>query len=515
MESSDSNTPPERRTLWTDRAVVLSLGVVAALIRLTGLPDLTDNDQSLTASYAADILADGNWAIQTNEAGEFATKPPLFQWIVSLLAIVTGGGLNRAILIAPSILGITGSAMIAHEVARRWFGREPAFYAALMVIASSFGLKYIGLIRVDALFALLVTISALLAWKSWQSGSGWIWFWTVAALATLTKTPLAVPVALAGLAAVPWCRKPALPVLKGLIHPPGPAVFLLLTGGWLFWVWRDAGRPALDRLIVDELVGHVVSAGNRGYFGRGFTRAPEYFLSRFAPWCLVLLVALWRVFRHPSGDDLDRRRERFLAAGVVGGFLLFCLAAKPRPDHLLPLIPFSAVLAGRELGRWLAPWPVKWKQAGFVVVVSAAFIGTWLQYHRFYRSDARVSYTIALRDLAGRVQAVRAPTPSGIPVFYTFDAPFALPYYAEQYNRLSIEEVAELLRSNREDAILAVVNVESVKRSLEQRGEPLSWRILAEVPMPDPFPPVHLFTNCDSMTLPEKGTLRRSGLDGK
>jgi hypothetical protein len=39
-------------------------------------------------------------------------------------------------------------------------------------------------------FAFTVSMAAFLAFRAWNTGRGWIWFWLAAAISTLTKGPL-------------------------------------------------------------------------------------------------------------------------------------------------------------------------------------------------------------------------------------------------------------------------------------------------------------------------------------
>src|SRR6185369_12490229 len=90
-----------------------------------------------------------------------------------------------------------------------------------------------------------VTAAALLAFRAWQRGGGWAWFWALAAAATLTKGPLGLLFAANGLLAAWWERKSPRPhPLRGS-QLPGVGLFLLLAGGWFLLAYWQAGPPLI------------------------------------------------------------------------------------------------------------------------------------------------------------------------------------------------------------------------------------------------------------------------------
>src|SRR5207245_822367 len=95
-------------------------------------------------------------------------------------------------------------------------GLRAAFFGALASMLTTAGLKELGLARTDGVFAFTVTAAALLAFRAWMTGRGWLWFWLMAAAATLAKGPLGLALAGGGLLACWWERRDREPVrLRG------------------------------------------------------------------------------------------------------------------------------------------------------------------------------------------------------------------------------------------------------------------------------------------------------------
>src|SRR5262249_44657975 len=153
---------------------------------------------------------------------------------------------------------------------------------------------------------------ALLAYRAWSSGRGWVWFWLAAAVATLTKGPLGLLLAGEGLCASIWERKIGRPwPIRGR-HALGVGLFLLITGGWFGLAWLHDGPPVVAKLLGKELVGHAITEARGHIPGALFYQPPLYYLARAAPWSVLAYLGLWRVWRRPSSEDTERRFERFL-----------------------------------------------------------------------------------------------------------------------------------------------------------------------------------------------------------
>ncbi|MCI0335795.1 MAG: glycosyltransferase family 39 protein, partial [Planctomycetes bacterium] len=353
------------------------------LVRLAAPADLADNyHQERQAAYVLDILRNGHWICQRDPYGEIASKPPLHAWVSALASLALGGRLTWFTLVLPGALAATGTALLLFHSGRKYFGGLTGLFAALFFLLSSVGIRQIVQGRIDGLFAFTIAATALAAFQAWRSGRGWIWVWSLAVVATLTKGPLGVVLAGSGLVAAWWERRSGVAQpIRGALWP-GVLVWLVISVGWValaYWQW---GQPMIDKVLGKELVGHVVT-------GRGGTRfplqegymPPVNFLSRFAPWSLLTLLALWRVWKRPASDDIPRAFERFLFCWLLIGLAIFSFAAHQRPDLIYPLVPPAALLAGAELNRRLPAVRMRLAVRASYVVAIVGIVFVALQYH--------------------------------------------------------------------------------------------------------------------------------------
>lgn len=467
---------------WPDSLVLVLVGLLLVMVRLTGLPSLMDNDQYLPAAYAVDIVHHGAWVVQRDDRGNIASKPPMYQWVVAAAGLASGTGVNAVTLALPSVIGMLGCALLVYGVGTAVFGRAAGFAGAIALLISPFGVKYIALYRVDALFALGCFAAMLLAWRASETGRGWVLFWIMCGAAALTKTPIVVPLALSGILAWFWLSPGERPrgTLLRRSHIIGITCFLVMTCGWLALAYAEYGQPVIDKLFGDELVGHAIGKGENHYFGKGFVRAPVHFVARFLPWSVLVLVAMWRVLRQPDTDARSKRFERVLFCTIVFGLLAFGTAAKPRPDHLLPLIPLASLLAGRELMRWVGAWPAARLRLGVALAVLVGALGTGLHYHVLYASNPRVQLTVGMYELAELVESLDWSGCLGSGRVLTVDAPFAFSYAFGSYERISLDEAARIICENRAGVAIVVRDMQRLRAMLAELGCEAEWPVVLE-----------------------------------
>ncbi|MBL8745558.1 MAG: hypothetical protein JNK58_04285 [Phycisphaerae bacterium] len=206
-----------------------------------------------------------------------------------------------------------------------------------------------------------------------------------------------------------------------------------------------------------------------------FYKPPLYFFSRFAPWCIPAAIGLFRVFAHPAADERQRMHERFLASWFLVGLAIFAIAPHQRADLLLPLIPAAAMLAGRELARWLDARPPAWPMKAFVACAAIATVLVAVDRHIVKRQDPIVQRTAEWKECARRIEAL-----PGHPPLMDVGAPMALQMFLNLHQpRVSMESARIALQ---DDAPVVVAYSEPA----DERAPPLAREIAT---LPDPVRP--------------------------
>ncbi|MBL8413558.1 MAG: glycosyltransferase family 39 protein [Propionivibrio sp.] len=361
---------------WLVLICLLSTGIF--LIRITGPTDLESYAQEQNVGYLLDLMTQGHWLVQHDLENTMMTRPPLHTWLLALFTALFG--LKRLSLALPSFLSLLALGLIVFEAGRRRFGEMAGGLAAIAFVLSPTMAKQVALVGSEPVFTLTVTIAALAAFSAWEQGKdgkkGWLLFCFMAALVTLINGLPSVALATGGLFSYFWEKRsnPDQPAPGGP-HLAGIALFLVLTLGWFVAASISQGQALIGTMFYTGLIGDTVSAYRDGWQASDLFKPTFVLLVRYLPFSLPFLIAVWRVFRHPASDPGERRFERFLTCWILFGLLVLSLARQQHADHLLPLWPACALLAGRELAR-LAERIGKTRFAGIAVVIGAILIGS-------------------------------------------------------------------------------------------------------------------------------------------
>ena len=156
-----------------------------------------------------------------------------------------------------------------------------------------------------------------------------------------------------------------------------------------------------------ELVGHALEGKSGAGPLSGFAEPTKFFLGIYAPWSLVAAAGFWRIIRCPATNPTQRRLERFLFLWFGLGMVMLSVAAHQRGRLMYPVIPAAALVAGLQLRRWTAGFPVR---RLLVICGSAAAVflaGCFVYTHVLISHGRRVQETLAMKFLADRVKRTR------------------------------------------------------------------------------------------------------------
>jgi len=434
------------------------LWTVLFVLRLLGPPNLLDQDQQRPASYVLDTVQNGNWICQRDYLNDITSKPPLWTWLSALITLACGR-INLFAIYLPGAAAMAGTMALIFVAGKKHFGFRAGLFAAIAVVVSSAGSKWMGLARTDGVFTFTIAVTALLAWRAWNRGSGWTWFWVMGAIATLAKGPLGVVLAATGLFAVLWERKRTdrLP-LKGS-HWLGIGLFFLIAGGWFALAYHQEGRELVNKMLGKELVGHIVHDQKGRAPGRLLWQPTLFYLSNAAPWSLLAFFNLWRICKWPAQNPDERRFERFLFCWFTVDLLMFSVSPHQRADLLWPIMPPGALLAGRELARLLDRFKptMIWSVTATTVVLGVAGIGYY--FFPLRAKQPLVRQTVAVKQLAREWDRA---TGGHVPLV-NMDAPMVFQFYLNILRpEMPPEKAAEILRG-RQPAFVAVQDMEALK----------------------------------------------------
>lgn len=457
-----------RHRFWLGLGFILLIYAAIAVLHCLTPDDLGLRDQERPVSYMLDVFRNGNWLWPRDANGAVGSKPPLHPWLGAAAGFALGG-LNRPAWLFPSLLSMLVAAVTLYVAGRRRLGWAAGFWAGSIFLLSPLGVKMVGLVRSDPLFGCLVLLNALAAFRVWERGKGWTLFWALAIVNTMTKGPLGLVLACGGLLAVLWERSSGrATALRGAMLP-GFLVWAVVGVGWMLAAWRVYGDEVLLEMLGRELLRHAVQGDAGQPALAGGYRAPFYLLTRFAPWSLLTIAAMVRVFRRPCADDARRRFDRFLVCWILIGLGLFAFAGHQRGDLIFPLVPPSALLAGSVIAglRWPRKARATFATAGVTAGIALA-MGTW-EYAVHNPGDPRVRRGFAAERIANELRGSVGPE---FPLAYggSSNGPLAVQIYLGGWSRMARpRETLDFLRSP-EPAFVVTADVADLVAACEQQG---------------------------------------------
>ncbi len=141
------------------------------------------------------MVDSGDWLIPRLFIGvpDFQ-KPPLYYWMVSLVAELRGGNVGTLAVRIPAVLAGIAGLVIAFELGRRMFD-EAVGIAAAVVLATTTRYAWLSRVgRIDMPLTLCCLVGLLCYWQFIKSGKSRplsYWFYVCLGLGVLLKGPVA------------------------------------------------------------------------------------------------------------------------------------------------------------------------------------------------------------------------------------------------------------------------------------------------------------------------------------
>lgn len=337
-------------------------------------------DESLYATTAAEMLASGDWVVTTfnGQVDYYNAKPPLNVWLIALSFTIFG--IDLASLRLVSAL----SAWLTIAVVQWWCWRAigpRVALAASLVLSTMFAFFFLHSARsgnADAMFTLLITLTALAVWRGEERPWAFVWVGPLFGLSFMLKgMAFLLPVAVVGcVLAVRGgpTRRDWLPLGAGLVAGAGGA------GVWLLARYAADGGRFLGVLFGTDFVDRVAEPldGHSGGLGYYLDTLQRDHYDWMAAAFVVLALAVARVGWARLRDDIiavDPRARRLVLAWALVTFLVPTAMSTKLGWYLNPFYPAFAVAGG-----WVLIWGLgvlrgtggwRWRVAVAVVLLAA------------------------------------------------------------------------------------------------------------------------------------------------
>lgn len=385
---------------------------------VAGYP-LLDPDEGRNAEVMREMAATNNYILPHLNGLPYLDKPIVhFAAGASVMELL---GPTELAARLPSLAFTAGTILLVFGFARRRWGADAAWLAALATAATPFTLAYSRTVIFDATLTFWVVLALVGFYEAIEPAgdaqrvgertgpaaapagpsapsSSCLLPWIAMALGVLTKGPVALALPL--LAAIPfalWRGR-----LRAIVDGVSVLLFVTIVAVWVYAVSHTA-PDFLDYVLLTETIGRLTTTELR-------REGPWwYFLAIFPaatlPWSVLAgawALRHWRRLRTAQQHPL----MVYLALWIVVPLLLFTVSQSKRPQYVLPLVPAVGLLVA---GCWrTAARTVEVKAAaGALAVTGIVLLGTRHEIAGWVASTPDIAAAIPATALAlGGVCAV-------------------------------------------------------------------------------------------------------------
>jgi 4-amino-4-deoxy-L-arabinose transferase-like glycosyltransferase len=314
------------------------------------------------------MVEQGDWLIPHAPDERPLNKPPLTYWLIGIAYKLFGANYGSARL--PSVLAGLFVLLIVYWLAVKQAGVRAGLISVAVLASSYLFPSFARMAMSDMLLTLWITASLAcfsLVLKTPEPGSrklallGYVFL----ALGVLTKGPVAL--ALIGMpVGLELLLSRKRKTLKRLRLFPGLILFVLIVAPYFFFVYARLGPEPLRFFFFGEnlqrFTGQIYGAASRPFW---YELAA--FFSDFAPWSLLIPVAVWFDWRARRLFESRARATRLLYLWLGWTVLLFSLSSFKLDYYLLPAMPAAALIIAPVIAN-------AGKQARFVRGMIGAFL---------------------------------------------------------------------------------------------------------------------------------------------
>jgi len=319
------------------------------------------------------MIEQGNWLMPHAPDELPLNKPPLTYWLIGISFKLFGVSYGAARL--PSVLAALLVLALVYLLSIRLNGKRVALISAAMLASSLLFLTFARMAMSDMLLTLCVTASlAAFIFTLSEQGSNSkalvLLGYVALALGVLAKGPVAVVLVGAPIALEIIFRRNRAD-LKKLRLLPGSVLFLLIAAPYFLIVYAAAGAGPLRFFFLGEnlqrFTGSLYSAS-----GRSVVFLCAAFFGNFAPWSILVLVALWFNWR---GRDGNAQTSRLIHLWFGVTIVLFSLSSFKVDYYLLPAMPAAALIIAPVIANAEAlPRPARLLVKGILTLCSGILV---------------------------------------------------------------------------------------------------------------------------------------------
>jgi 4-amino-4-deoxy-L-arabinose transferase-like glycosyltransferase len=333
-----------RQTLFwiVATVVVLCLGL--------GLRYPWPADEPRFAQIAREMVESGQWLFPTRGGEFYPDKPPVFMWLsAAFFALI--GHLKVSFLL-PSILAAVGTLLLVHDLAKRLWNQQVAFWAVLVLAFTPQFLLQGKAAQIDALVTFWITLGCYGLIRHFITGPHWRWYfvsWVAMGLGIMTKGVGFLPLLML-LPLALWVRNPATDVgdeasVWRWRAAAGLLVLMLTVACWLGPMLWQVQAQGTDELLAYRNNILFRQTAERYANAWGHIKPWHYFLTQAMPLVWFPLPFVLLAMAKPLVALLrSDAKLRVLLVWVVLVVVFFSISKGKREVYIFPALPMLALV---------------------------------------------------------------------------------------------------------------------------------------------------------------------------
>jgi 4-amino-4-deoxy-L-arabinose transferase-like glycosyltransferase len=355
--------PPFLQYLYLQKPVTSVLLVCAlSVLPWIGLGDFSTKGEPREAAVAISMLESGNRILPEVYADEFAYKPPMAHWLMTVCSLPQGY-VSEFTARLPSALAY----IFLMGITLFFFGRRVKFQEAfigVLLLFTCIEIHRAGMTaRVDLLLTTFIVwgLYALYQWEDERELKGLpLIIPLLLSCAVLTKGPVGIilPLFVFGVYLLLLRRYRLLIVFKALLYIGVSSLFLPLI--WYVAAWEQGGDDFLNVVLAENFGRFFHVASPEVHYELGHENGLWYnfatLLAGFIPWTLFFvfslsgmklrkpsqpLKALWENMR--QGFLSMEKPKQFSLVALVCILFFYSIPYSKRSVYLMPAYPFIAL----------------------------------------------------------------------------------------------------------------------------------------------------------------------------
>lgn len=322
--------------------LILTLVVVCSLVFLfagLGSYSLKEPDEGRYAEIPREMVESGDYVVPHVNYVRYFEKPPFLYWATAVSFHLFGS--NEWGFRLPNALAAFLLVLTVFWFGRLWFGSKTGLLSSVVLLTSLGFFAMARIVTTDMFFAFFLTAS-LFSFLEYYRREKWLYvhlFYAFAALATLTKGPVAV-LLLAATVIIFLLSDWNLGFLRKMRWLTGSLLYCVIALPWFIAISYAEPRFFHFFFIDQHLLRFFTTKHKRS--GPLYYFIPVLAAGLF-PWSFLLPRAIHRLWY--------TKEIRFLFLWSLLVFLFFSLSGSKLPPYVLPIFPSLSIIIAHFLDR--------------------------------------------------------------------------------------------------------------------------------------------------------------------